>query len=122
MNQAIKGGNNDILMLQKLFVNSDIYYDPQALILAPTNIIEISKAIVSGKNYIDATKRGCLKGLEIIENSIANGSLMHDEKEDSWIEMLKNDITSIPENESEFVETTMPILDTSKLILKEYGL
>lgn len=122
MNQAIKGGNNDILMLQKLFVNSDIYYDPQALILAPTNVIEISKAIVSGKNYIDATKRGCLKGLEIIENSIANGSLMHDEKEDSWIEMLKNDITSIPENESEFVETTMPILDTSKLILKEYGL
>lgn len=122
MNEAIKGGKADILQLQKLLVNSDVYYDPQALILAPQSIIDISKEIVAGENYIDATKRGCLKGLQIIESAIADGSLMHDEKEDSWIEILKTDIASIPVDESEFVESVLPTIDQSKVILSEYGL
>jgi hypothetical protein len=55
MNQAIKGGKESILGLQKLFVDSDIYYDPQAFILSPKNVIEISKEIVSGdrKKYTE---------------------------------------------------------------------
>ncbi|MCF6332440.1 MAG: hypothetical protein L3J11_04070 [Draconibacterium sp.] len=122
MNEAIKGGKQDILQLQKLFVNSDTFYDPQAFILSPKSVIEISKEIVKGENYIDATKRGCLKGLELIENAIMEGTLLRDEKEDVWIEMLKSDIASIPENESDFVELILPTIDQSKVILSEYGL
>jgi hypothetical protein len=103
-------------------VNSDRCYDPQALILAPDNVIEISKEIVRGENYIDATKRGCLKGIELIENAIASGILRNDEKETSWIQILKDDISSIPINESEFIEEILPTLDASKVILSEYGL
>lgn len=122
MNEAIKGGKQEILQLQKLFVNSDTYYDPQAFILSPKSVIEISKEIVAGENYIDATKRGCLKGLSLIENALKDGTLMQDEKEDSWIEMLKTDIESIPVNESDFVESILPTIDRSKVILSEYGL
>ncbi|MEN8251636.1 MAG: methyltransferase MtaB domain-containing protein [Bacteroidota bacterium] len=122
MNEAVKGGKEEILQLQKLFVNSDIYYDPQAFILSPKSVIEISKEIVAGENYIDATKRGCLKGIQLIENAIKEGTLLHDKKEDSWIEMIKNDISSIPENESEFTELVLPTLDQNKVILSEYGL
>jgi methanol--5-hydroxybenzimidazolylcobamide Co-methyltransferase len=122
MNQAAKGGKQDILQLQKLFVNSDTYYDPQAFILSPNSVIEISKEIVAGENYIDATKRGCLKGLSLIENAIKDGTLMQDEKEDVWIDMLKTDIGSIPVNESDFVESILPTIDQSKVLLSEYGL
>lgn len=122
MNQAVKGGKSEILQLQKLFVNSDTYYDPQAFILSPKSVIEISKEIVQGENYIDATKRGCLKGLELIENALKEGTLLQDEKEDSWIELLKTDIASIPTNESEFVDSVLPTIDQSKVILSEYGL
>ena len=122
MNQAIKGGKSEILQLQKLFVNSDIYYDPQAFILSPKSVIKISKEIVKGENYIDATKRGCLKGLNLIEKALKEGSLLHDEKEDTWFELLKADIESIPTNESEFVESVLPTIDQSKIILSEYGL
>jgi len=122
MNQAVKGGKSEILQLQKLFVNSDTFYDPQAFILSPKSVIEISKEIVAGENYIDATKRGCLKGLSLIEDALKDGSLLQDEKEDSWIEMLKTDIDSISTNESEFVESILPTIDESKVILTEYGL
>jgi len=122
MNQAVKGGKEEILQLQKLFVNSDIYYDPQAFILSPKSVIEISREIIKGENYINATKRGCLKGLSLIENAIKEGTLLHDEKEDSWIEILKNDIESIPNDESEFVASILPTIDQNKIIFSEYGL
>lgn len=122
MNQAIKEGKADVLLLQKLFVKSDTYFDPQTFILAPENVISISSEIVKGSNYIDATKKGCLKALDLISGAIADGSLMHDEKEDEWINILKDDVSSIPENESEFIEMAMPTIDSSKVILSEYGL
>ncbi len=64
MNEAIRDGRSTVNKLQDLYVSSDCYYDPQALILAPVNVIEISREIVKGSNYIDATVRGCLKGLK----------------------------------------------------------
>ena len=122
MNQAIKGGKESILGLQKLFVDSDTYYDPQAFILAPKNVIEISKEIVNGENYVDSTRKACIKGIDLIEDAIEDGILMRDEKEDEWIKMLKEDISSIPDNESDFMEQVLPTIDQSKIILSEYGL
>jgi methanol--5-hydroxybenzimidazolylcobamide Co-methyltransferase len=114
MNQAVKGGKKDILQLQQLFVESDTYYDPQAFILSPHNVIEISKEIVKGQDYINATKKGCLKGLSLVENALFEGK--------SWIEILKTDIESIPTNESEFIESILPTIDKKKILLSEYGL
>jgi len=122
MNQAIKEGNESILNLQRLYVNSDIYYDPQAIILDPKVVIEISKEIVRGKNYIEACVNGCIKALDIIEDSIKNGTLITDPMEEVWFDMIRNDLLTIPKEESEFVEEIMPTLDPSKVILSEYGL
>jgi hypothetical protein len=47
---------------------------------------------------------------------------MRDKKEDEWIKMLKEDISTIPGNESDFIEQVLPTIDQSKLILSEYGL
>lgn len=122
MNQATKDGKNAALQLQQLFVKSDAFYDPQAFILAPENVIKISSEIVKGTNYIDATKRGCITALDLISHAIKDGTLMHDAKEDDWMNILKEDISSIPTDELAFVEMIMPTLDSSKLILSEYGL
>jgi len=122
MNQAVKEGKNSILNLQRLLVNSDIYHDPQALILSPEHVIAISKEIVKGKNYIDAAIRGCQKGLQIIEESIKNGQLKQDEKETSWIDSLKTDLSAIPVDEGKLTEEVMATIDSSKIILSEYGL
>lgn len=122
MNQAIKGGKESILGLQKLFVDSDIYFDPQAFILSPKNVIEISKEIVSGENYVDSTRNACLKAIELIEDGMTEGILMRDEKEDEWLHIIKDDISAIPGNESDFIEQVLPTIDQNKIILSEYGL
>ena len=117
-----KEGRNAAIQLQQLFVKSDAYYDPEAFILAPDNVIKISSEIVKGTNYIDSTKRGCLTALGLISEAIEDRNLMHDAKEDDWMNILSEDISAIPTDESAFVEMIMPTLDSSKLILSEYGL
>jgi methanol---5-hydroxybenzimidazolylcobamide Co-methyltransferase len=122
MNQAIKGGKDEVRQLQKLFVQSDIHFDPQALILAPEHVISISREITGGSNYIDATRRGCLKALEIITEAVKNGSLIDDPRETEWMKILHDDIQSIPVSESAFVESILPGIDSTKILLNEYGL
>lgn len=122
MNCALKEGRESALNLQRWLVNSDVYYDPQALVLAPAHVIEIAREMVKGDNYIDAALRGSNKALDIIEEALKNGSLMHDPKEDIWINTLRADLQSISTNESKFVEDMLPLIDESKIILSEYGL
>jgi methanol--5-hydroxybenzimidazolylcobamide Co-methyltransferase len=122
MNEAIRDGNETSRKLQELYVSSDTYYDPQALILAPANVIEISKEIIKGNNYIDATVKGCLKGLEIIENALENNQLKKVDREEVWIETIKQDLLSIPVEEDQFVENILPTINQEKVLLEEYGL
>lgn len=119
-NQAVKQGRQEIY--QKIMVESDIHYDPQALILAPEQVIKISQAIVSGKNYIDAAVKGGLKGLEIIEEHVKSGSLYLEDRELIWIDMLRNDLSEIPVDESAFVGLMQPQLNPEIVLLDEYGL
>jgi methanol--5-hydroxybenzimidazolylcobamide Co-methyltransferase len=121
-NTATRKSKSAALVFQELLIESDIHYDPQALILAPENVIEISKEIVAGKNYLDAAKRSSLRGLELIESAINNGSLLVVEREKVWIERIREEIQSIPDNEDQFVEEMLPMLDESKFQKGEYGL
>ena len=108
--------------LQELFIDSDIRYDPQALILAPVNVIEISKEIVKGSTYVEACVLGYLKALDIIEGEVRENRLKANTMEDVWYETLRTDIESIPFDESKFVEAILPTIDRNKIILSEYGL
>lgn len=121
-NGAIKAGKQMALDLQNLLVESDIHFDPQALILAPENVISISEEIVQGKNYLEATIRGCLKGLKIIETAVNNNTLKISDRERVWIDRIRDDIAAIPFDESKFIAEIMPSLDETKFLPKEYGL
>jgi methanol--5-hydroxybenzimidazolylcobamide Co-methyltransferase len=121
MNEAKRTGKKESLMLQQLLVNSDIRHDPQALILSPENVIRTAAEIVKGKNYIEATVRGCLEGIKIIQEAIQSGLLHPDEKELVWIDVLQQDIEGIPLNESNFVEMMLPEIGDA-IIPSEYGL
>ena len=121
MNQALKAGKSTATMLQQLFADSDKSLDPQAIILAPKNVIAISEEIVKGSNYIDASVRAAQKGLDIIDDAFKSGQLLVPEMEIPWIDMIRQALSEIPTDESQFVEEMLPILE-GKFIPKEYGL
>lgn len=121
-NEALRLGKTHCQVLQQLLVNSDIYTDPQALILAPQNVITISKSLIKGDTYIANAKNGALTALDIIEEAYNSGQLKLSDMETAYLPILRADLESIPDDESQFVEMMLPTLDQSKFILSEYGL
>ena len=65
---------------------------------------------------------GGLKGLEIIKQHIQDNMLFLDEKEHMWIDLIGNDLSAIPVDESEFVREMMQVIPGDKIIPEEYGL
>jgi methanol---5-hydroxybenzimidazolylcobamide Co-methyltransferase len=122
LNQALKAGPIHSHTLQELLVASDVYTDPQALVLAPENVIRISRKLIQGETYVANARNGALAALDIIEEALASGQMKLSELETSYIPVLREELESIPDDESQFVEMMLPSLDTSKFILSEYGL
>ena len=120
-NQAVHQGRDTVLTLQHLLVESDIHYDPQALVLSPEHVISISEEIVRGKSYLEAAIRGSLKGLDIIEQSINEGSLQIADIEKPWIDKLRDEIASMPRQEEEFIDKVLPFIDDSNGSLLNMG-
>jgi len=122
MNAATKQGKASAQVLKSLYVDSDIFHDPQAFVLAPDNVIEIAKEIVSGRNYLESTVKGCKKAISMIATAIAERRLKDDEKESIWIDKIRQDLESIPSDENQFIDEMIPMIDADKIILAEYGL
>ena len=122
MNEARHAGKTHRHILQQLMVASDVYTDPQALVLSPENVIRISKQLVKGDSYVANARNGALATLDIIEEALGSGKMQLPEMETAYIPILRDDLNSIPDSESSFTEMMMPLLDQSKFILTEYGL
>jgi Methanol-cobalamin methyltransferase B subunit. len=122
MNEALRSGKMHSQILQQLLVNSDVYTDPQALVLSPENVIRISKELVKGDSYVANARNGALAALDIIEEAINSGQLKIPELEAMYLPILRDDLNSIPDSEDDFVNMMMPLLDQHKFIPAEYGL
>lgn len=122
MNEALHAGKMHCQVLQQLLVSSDIYTDPQALILAPENVIKISKSLINGDSYVANARDGALTAIDIIEEALKSGKMQLPEMETSYLPVFRDDLNSIPDSESEFIEMMLPLLDPGKFILSQYGL
>lgn len=122
MNQALRMGKMHCQVLQQLLVASDVYTDPQALILSPENVIRISKELIKGDSYVANARNGALAALDIIEEALQSGQLALSELEKGYLPLFRADLESIPDSEDSFVAMMLPTLDPGKFILSEYGL
>jgi methanol---5-hydroxybenzimidazolylcobamide Co-methyltransferase len=122
MNEALRAGTMHRRILQELMISSDVYTDPQALILSPENVIRISRELIKGESYVVNAKNGALAALDIIEGALQSGKMQLPEMETSYLPVFREELNSIPDNESDFIEMMLPLLDQHKFILSEYGL
>ena len=63
-----------------------------------------------------------LAALGIIEEANKAGQLNLSDMEKAYLPIFREDLESIPDSESHFVEMMLPLLDPGKFILQEYGL
>jgi len=120
MNLAAKKGH--ALLFRDLLVESDCYLDPQAYVLRPDVVFEISKAIVSEQTPFLRTLKAARVTLAILRRAVDNKELYLDEREAKWIDILDSQIEDIPEDEEAFIAEMKEEADETKYSPAEYGI
>lgn len=95
MNKSISMNVNKTL--QKILVNSDIYRDPQALILSPENAFRIAKSITSTDTDYERVIKAFKESLEIIEGEL--NSLSLPKLETTYLSILKKFLNNVPDED-----------------------
>jgi len=120
MNLAAKKGH--AILFRDLLVESDCYLDPQAYVLRPDVVFEISKAIVSEQSPFLRTLKAARVTLAILRKAVDNKELYLDEREAKWIDILDSQIEDIPEDEEAFIAEMKEEADETKYNPVEYGI
>ena len=120
LNKASEKGQAKLM--RDLLVESDCYLDPQAYIMKPDVVFEISEEIVKTQDPFLRTLHTAHKALEILDRAVGNKELTLDEREENWLEMLNEQIEDIPEDEEKFISEMKEELSGKRYLPEEYGL
>jgi methanol--5-hydroxybenzimidazolylcobamide Co-methyltransferase len=122
MNEALADGDAAARQLRDWLVRSDVRHDPQALILSPESAIRLARRLVAEKSHYLAGRAVAQEALAIIDESLAEGELKLSERELPWLEICRQEIESLPEDETDFIEQVLPQLDARRFLPAEYEL
>jgi methanol--5-hydroxybenzimidazolylcobamide Co-methyltransferase len=120
MNEASARGKDSALLLRDLHADSDSRLDPQAYVLRPDVVLEISKELVKIDGYYPQAKKAAALALQHIQKAHDGGSLQLNDKELVWLENLAETVDSLPTDVGEFTENI--IGECEKLDPKKYDM
>jgi methanol--5-hydroxybenzimidazolylcobamide Co-methyltransferase len=120
MNTATRKGQTKLM--RDWLVESDCYLDCQAYILRPDVVFEISREIVKTQDPYSRTLNVARVTLEILQRAVDKKELLLEERELTWIDILRGQLDEIPQDEEEFIAGMKPELDETKYIPQEYNI
>jgi methanol---5-hydroxybenzimidazolylcobamide Co-methyltransferase len=120
MNTALDTGQE--LMLRDLFVFSDAARDPQAYVLRPDIVLELSAAIIAESTPYLRARRAVLQTLSVLERASSRGELSLPSRELKWLARLSAAAEALPESEEELLASVAARAELSKVRLDQYEL
>ena len=122
MNVALSKGKDQARMLRDWWVESDSIYDPQAYVLRPDVVLEMSREIIEEKTPYQRTRKAALLTLLKLKKAYEEKNLRLSKQEIRWLENLLKQAEGLPETEKEMINKITNKLDNGKVILSEYGI
>lgn len=122
MNQASKEGPAAALQLRDWLVASDSAFDPQAYVLRPDFVFEISKVIVAEPDPYLRTKKSVYQALLMLKQAAADGKLTLNKREEPYLNRLIDRVGELPDTAAELWEQIQDAVDPKKFLPGEYGL
>ena len=122
MNEAAADGHNYALKMRDWLAKSDDKFDPQAYVLRPDIVLEISQQLVEEKSAFEATRKAAALAVEVIKRGINKGELFIPPREEKWLDIISAQLDTIPDDEEEFWYEPQNHLHLTKWKPEEYGL
>lgn len=122
MNVAIKKGTQAARQLRDMLVESDVFTDPQAYVLSPGTVIDLSREIISETTSYLRTRRAAEVTLECLRKANQNNELLLSKNEQRWLDRLSRQAELLEEDEEAFIAGYKPNIDAAKIRFEEYGI
>ncbi len=120
MNLAAQNGQAQCL--RDLFVASDRYRDPQALMLDLTTVYEAAKQIVAaGADDYQRTVAMARLAVTTLQTALHEGLILLPEREQRWLALLADAVDELPESPEELYDRVRPAWG-DLFLPAEYGL
>jgi len=107
MNAATERGAKEALLLRDLHADSDSKLDPQAYVLRPDVVLDISKELVKVEGHYARSKKAAELAIAAMEKGHKEGKLNLDEKDEMWLENLGYSVDELPDDRDEFMASMM---------------
>jgi methanol--5-hydroxybenzimidazolylcobamide Co-methyltransferase len=120
MNTATRKGQTKLM--RDWLVESDCYLDSQAYILRPDVVFEIGREVVKTQDPYSRILNVARITLDILQQAIDKKELRLEERELTWIDILRSQLDEIPQDEEEFITEMKSELDEAKYIPQEYDI
>jgi len=104
LNCASASGQTAALQLRDWLVAGDATLDPQAFILAPDNVIELSRTITAAPDHYRACRDVAIKAVDLLSNAHDDGRMELDSRELPWLERMDQTLKSMPDERTDFIE------------------
>ncbi len=121
MNEASRRGLDTALLMRDILADSDSALDPQAYVLRPDVVLEISKGIVSVEGDYPRIKKAAELALAKMKSATESGALVLSDKETMWLGKLTEEVSAMPDDVQTLAEEMLPQcekLDPAKYDLK----
>ncbi|MDX1429888.1 MAG: methyltransferase MtaB domain-containing protein, partial [Rhodothermales bacterium] len=122
MNTATEHGADQARILRDLFAASDASLDPQAFILRPDVVLQLSKEIVEEATAYTRTRRAAIGTLAVLREAIETGELSLSTQEQKWLDRLSQQADDLPEDEEQFIGRMVSKISSDSVRLEEYDL
>lgn len=122
MNTAAGHGKDAARVLRDWWVESDAKFDPQAYVLRPDVVLQLSQSIIAEPTPYLRTRRAALASLECLRKAGENKEIPLSRLELRWLDKLSAQADTLPEDENEFIASMLPGLDAGKVRVDEYAL
>ena len=121
MNEATRRGPDVARLLRDLHADSDSKLDPQAYVLRPDVVFDISRKIVADQNGgLSRAKTAAQAAIDALRQGLADDRLLLDDREAGWLDIIESQIESVPNDEAKFISEMVD--DCEKLNPKLYDL
>jgi methanol--5-hydroxybenzimidazolylcobamide Co-methyltransferase len=122
MNEATKRGEATRLLMRDLLVDSDSYYDPQAYVLRPDVVMDISQEILSAEGHFGRVRKAAEVTIQVLKDAFKAGKVNIEDRELSILDGLQEQVASITNDELQFIEEMKDECDPVKFDPKKYDL
>ncbi len=121
-NAARADSEESALRLRDWLAASDAPRDPQAYVLRPDIVLEISKRILGSTTPCGRTVQAARAAWEILDRGYRNGELRLADREARWLARLEPAIAGLPEEEPAMIAAMESKIPEGAYLPDEYGL